>query len=460
MENFNEKNIITKSPGKSLLSGGYLILDKSKRGLVINTDTYITCESFIKYQEKADNNCLLINITSEYLNENFNYMAYVEEDEEKINEPNNKKEKIKELKITEKRGKENKWLKNCILSSLFIYLNQKENSFKKIFNKNKQLEINILIKSDYRFYSFSKDIASKNIKTGLGSSSALISSLTTNMILIYELLFKNKEYKNNILVKNIDEQNIKAIILGSCLLSNNLSQNKIGSCFDIISSLFGSQIFIQTQKNLFLNAPFYFNIENKNIINDIISYLKDDYIPNILFLNKDIHFLKNNICFISIEIGSDTRIFVKKVLEYANNKKIKNLFDDELFSKLNDINEQIINLFINNINNNELLKDLCKKYRNILRLISEESKVEIEPKILTPLLDKLIDNKKIIFSICPGAGGYDSIIILGNDGIDKEELNVEIKQIINEFNINNKNINIKANLLDVNSSQNFGTILN
>ena len=449
MENFNEKNIITKSPGKSLLSGGYLILDKSKRGLVINTDTHISCESFIKYQEKTDNICLLINITSEYLNENFNYMAYLEEEE-----------KIKELKITEKRGKENKWLKNCILSSLFIYLNQKENSFKKVFNKNKQLEINIIIKSDYRFYSFSKDNTSKNIKTGLGSSSALISSLTTNMILIYELIFKNKEYKSGVLVKNIDEQNIKAIILGSCLLSNNLSQNKIGSCFDIISSLFGSQIFIQTQKNLFLNAPFYFNIENKNIINDIISYLKDDYIPNILFLNKDIHFLKNNICFISIEIGSDTRIFVKKVLEYAKNKKRINLFDDELFSKLNDINEQIINLFINNINNNELLKDLCKQYRNILRLISEESNVEIEPKILTPLLDKLIDNKNIIFSICPGAGGYDSIIILGNDGIYKEELNDEIKQIINEFNINNKNTNIKANLLDVNLSKNFGTILN
>ena len=41
------KKIIAKSPGKSLLSGGYLILDKSKRGLVINIDTYISCESFI-----------------------------------------------------------------------------------------------------------------------------------------------------------------------------------------------------------------------------------------------------------------------------------------------------------------------------------------------------------------------------------------------------------------------------
>jgi phosphomevalonate kinase len=158
-------------------------------------------------------------------------------------------------------------------------------------------------------------------------------------------------------------------------------------------------------------------------------------------------------------MGSDTRIFVKKVLEYANIKKINKLYDDELFSNLNDINEQIINIFINNLNNKILLKELCKKYRNILRLISKESKVDIEPEILTPLLNSLIFNEKIIYSICPGAGGYDSIIIIGTDNINKEELNQEIKKIINEFNDINKDKLIKANLLDVNISKNFGTII-
>ena len=54
MEKNEDNKIIIKSPGKSLLSGGYLILDKSKRGLVINIDAYITCDSFylIKSKEK------------------------------------------------------------------------------------------------------------------------------------------------------------------------------------------------------------------------------------------------------------------------------------------------------------------------------------------------------------------------------------------------------------------------
>lgn len=452
-----KSKIITKSPGKSLLSGGYLILDKSKRGLVINIDAYIICESFIIYQEKNNNNNLILNITSEYLNETFTYIACVEQ----VNNENNNKEDLKELKIIEKNNRNNKWIQNCIISSLFFYLTQKEKSINILFNGERQIKINITIKSDYRFYSFSKEYTSKNIKTGLGSSSALISSLTTNMILIYDYLYQNKKIKEKIDIRDIEDKTMQAIILGSCLLSNNLSQNKIGSCFDVISSLFGSQIFIQTKKNIFLNSPFYLNNDNKKNINDIIIYLKDEYIPNIKFLKKDNIFLKNNISFISIEMGSDTRIFVKKVLEYANRKKKKQLYDDQLFSELNNINEQIINVFINNINNDKLLIDLCKKYRNNLRLISTESNVDIEPRQLTPLLDKLISNKNIIYSICPGAGGYDSIISIGNGNTKKDELINDIQQIINEFNIINKNkgINIKANLLDVNIAKDFGTIL-
>ena len=454
MENLQKIKINTKSPGKTLLSGGYLILNKSKRGLVINTDTYISCESFIESKiNKSQDNYLLYNITSEYLNETFNYKIYI---------ANDLNSNLRELKIIEANNKNNKWIQNCIISSLFFYLSKFDNmSSNLIFNQKNQIEINTVIKSDFRFYSYSKDSNSKSIKTGLGSSSALITSLTTNMILVYDYISKNEKLKENICVKDIGDKNIQAIILGSCLLSNNLSQNKIGSCFDIISCLFGSQVFIQSQKNIFISSPYYFNSENKKQISDMVVYLKEEYIPKILFLSKDNHFLKNNFSFISIEMGSDTRIFVKKVLEYANSKKKEQLYDDELFSELNNINEQIINLFINDVNNNELLKELCKKYRGVIRKISKESNVDIEPEILIPLLDKLINNPKIIYSICPGAGGYDSIVLMGNDCINKDELTMEVIKIINEFNEENKNkkIDIKASILEVNISKDLGTLL-
>ena len=78
---------------------------------------------------------------------------------------------------------------------MLFYLTQNENSIDTLFNKNKEIEINVLIKSDYRFFSYSKENLSKNIKTGLGSSSALISSLTSNLILLYKYLSTNKKKK-------------------------------------------------------------------------------------------------------------------------------------------------------------------------------------------------------------------------------------------------------------------------
>ena len=452
MDEKHKNSIIIKSPGKSLLSGGYLILDKSKRGLVINIDTYISCESYYLIKGKSnenEKNSLLFNIYSEYLNQNFNYIVSMD-----FNNDN-------ELKIFEKNDKDNKWIKNCIISSLLIYLS-KNNNFIDLFNSNNKIEINITIKSDYRFYSYSPDNISQKIKTGLGSSSAFINSLTSNLILTYDKILNKKIYPKNIVIKNLVDNNYKAIILGSCLLSNNLSQNKIGSCFDIISSLFGSQIFIQTQQNIFLNSPFYLNEENKSKINNFIEYLKSEYIRNILFLNENNKYLKNKIYFVSIEIGSDTRIFVKKVLEYANNKKKDKLFDDDLFSQLNALNEKIINLFLNNSNiDNSLIKELCIKYRIILRKISEESKVDIEPGILTPLLDNLIKLDDIIYAICPGAGGYDSIIIMAKDKINESQLFKNINDIIDDFNKKNNDnkLNIKANIIDVNISKIPGTII-
>ena len=108
-----------------------------------------------------------------------------------------------------------------------------------------------------------------------------------------------------------------------------------------------------------------------------------------------------------------------------------------------------------------LLKENCIKYRSILRKISEESKVDIEPNILTPLLDDLINLNDIIYAICPGAGGYDSIIIMAKENTNISDLIKKINDLIEKFNRENKDkkLDIKANLLDVNISKNPGTII-
>ena len=39
--------VITNSPGKCLISGGYLILNKNKKGIILNVNSYIITKSKI-----------------------------------------------------------------------------------------------------------------------------------------------------------------------------------------------------------------------------------------------------------------------------------------------------------------------------------------------------------------------------------------------------------------------------
>ena len=424
--------IVTKSPGKCLICGGYLILNKNKKGVVINIDTYMESKCEIENYEYRENEEFLIKIYSDYEKKEYNYNIIFNENS---------------LNIIEEKKNENKWIKNSIITCIFIYsiiFENLENNFKELKKKSKC--ISIIINSDYRFYSYNKEKfennSCKSIKTGLGSSSALICSINSslmNLFYIYNLKKNNLIIPQFSNINSIQDKKLKSSILVSSILSNNLSQNKIGSCFDIISSLTGNQIFQQMPYNLFIDN-FQFNEKNINNIKSFVYEIENNYINKIEYLN-DLKDKNLNISLISIESGSDTRIFVKNVLDYAKKNMTNELFDDKLFSNLNTICEDIISIFQNKKDFN-LLKENCIKYRKILQEISKESKVDIEPDLLTKLLDELISMENIIYSICPGAGGYDSIVVIG------KELNENFNNIIKCINnFNNNHSNIKAYII-------------
>ena len=418
--------VITNSPGKCLISGGYLILNKNKKGIVLNVNSYIITKS--KIIDDNNNNELNINVNSIYFKQEFNYKILFENNQIKINNIFNDNEE-----------NNNKWIYYSILISIYIYYLY-DNKILEYFFKNKK-SISLIIESDYKFYSYDKNNNNLNIKTGLGSSSALISSICSNLI----ILFNNIYNKNNINNNNINnlENNIKSLILISSIYSNNFIQNKIGSNFDIISCLTGNQIFQQIKININFDN-FLINESNINHLNYLLKYFNNDYkISYLKNLNKIFNF-----CLISIENGSNTRKFVKKILEYANLNKKKDLFDDNLFSNLDKINNEIIKCFEEN--NFINLKLLCLEYRKILQKISLESNVEIEPEIFNILLDNLLKFKEISYAICPGAGGYDSIVVMGenNNNNNYEDFIKIVKINIEEF--NNNNNNLKCHLIECN----------
>lgn len=133
-------------------------------------------------------------------------------------------------------------------------------------------------------------------------------------------------------------------------------------------------------------------------INDFLEF----HLNNIKYIDFPLNF---KACLISIECGSDTRLLVSKVLQWAEANKHKLIFDTEIFQTINKLNEKLIEIFeFNKELNYELIsqvKNLNKELRKNLKLLSNYTEVEIQPEILTKLMDSL-EEKGIIFSVCPG----------------------------------------------------------
>ena len=72
MKNINIE-VISKSPGKCLICGGYLILNKNKKGVVINSDTYIETKGKIENYIYKENEYFFIKIFSDYEKKEYKY---------------------------------------------------------------------------------------------------------------------------------------------------------------------------------------------------------------------------------------------------------------------------------------------------------------------------------------------------------------------------------------------------
>ena len=92
---------------------------------------------------------------------------------------------------------------------------------------------------------------------------------------------------------------------------------------------------------------------------------------------------------IDVGSGSDTRVMVKQVIEWSTNEAKKEnpdgkAYDDELFKmlkgKYTELQSYLVNEPLEGLGViNQRVRDLCLDIRNIIREISENSEVPIEP---------------------------------------------------------------------------------
>lgn len=425
------------SPGKILLCGGYLILDPNYKGLSISVNSYFVsssvsftdtnkedfCFDYTKYKNSA---CLPFNIkvNSENLNKSF------EIDNCLIIEYDSKKEiykfKIKDVNL--KGSMDNEFIYFTVISNLFYFIIENYALFDYESYKNNQLcyHIQVNLNGDSSFYCGNSLF--NNFKSGLGSSSALITSLSSTIYCSLCELF-NIYYDFNLLLPKI------AVL---SLISNRVASKKVGSGFDIMTCLLGSNVFCQFEEYIYSHdlinqvEKSQFDIDFNQIkvsaenLKKTLSIFSDYFLKlDRIFVNKNSNIKVFLLC--NNQSGSNSRILSKKVVEYVNSNG--GFMKNELISEINQMNLKIISLFKEvlskeNIPNDyfEDLKECCIKLRSYIRQLSVLSEVNIEPVEFKSILDEFITIDNCFYCIIPGAGGYDGFCLIGKSNVNEEEV--------------------------------------
>lgn len=266
---------------------------------------------------------------------------------------------------------------------------------------------------DDGFMNFGCELSAAH-KTGLGSSAALVTSLTTALLAWYTGLRKDQIPQH--LVHNLAQA------------AHCAAQGKVGSGFDVAAAVFGACLYRRFTPAILeaIGEPTAsgfaerlricvddLNIEQKWDVE--ISHSAVQIPKNLLLLMCD------------VDCGSETPGMVRKVLAWRKEKPVEaDLLWNAIQEGSNDLCRSLTRLAqLDGISDQELkeLSDILLTIRSLVREMSTKSDVPIEPPVITDLLDSCTALPGVIGGVAPGAGGYDAVaLFVRNDSKIVEKL--------------------------------------
>ncbi|KAG5766991.1 hypothetical protein H9Q72_004941 [Fusarium xylarioides] len=259
-----------------------------------------------------------------------------------------------------------------------------------------------------RFAKFPVTLGDAN-KTGLGSSAALVTSLTAALLAHYlpEDFF------------NIQSDQGKRTLHNLAQAAHCAAQGKVGSGFDVATAVYGScryrRFSLETLSSIPESGAAGFADALVNLV-DGESAWDVEVLKDAVIMPKGVVL---RMC--DVDCGSKTVGMVKKVLKWrsSNPEESKKLWDE-----LQKRNEQLIATL--NAGDVENLPGKITAVREMIRQMGSASDVPIEPESQTELLDALSTVEGVYGGVVPGAGGYDALALLMKD-------DEETKQRVEEF---------------------------
>ncbi|RKK82381.1 hypothetical protein BFJ71_g15292 [Fusarium oxysporum] len=259
-----------------------------------------------------------------------------------------------------------------------------------------------------RFAKFPVTLGDAN-KTGLGSSAALVTSLTAALLAHYlpEDLF------------NIQSDRGKRTLHNLAQAAHCAAQGKVGSGFDVATAVYGSCRYRRFSPETLSSIP---EPGAAGFADALVKLVDGESAWDVEVLKDAVIMPKGVVLrMCDVDCGSKTVSMVKKVLKWrsSNPEESKKLWDE-----LQKRNEQLIATL--NAGDVENLPGKITAVREMIRQMGSASDVPIEPESQTELLDALSTVEGVYGGVVPGAGGYDALALLMKD-------DEETKQRVEEF---------------------------
>lgn len=249
-----------------------------------------------------------------------------------------------------------------------------------------------------RFASFPVALP-KAHKTGLGSSAALVTSLTAALLAHYLPL--------DAFDASTDEG--KTVLHNLAQAAHCAAQGKVGSGFDVAAAVWGSCLYRRFSPSVLAGLG---EVGSRAFASRLEALVHNE--PQVW----DVDIAKEGVnlpagvavrmC--DVDCGSQTVGMVKQVLKWRedNAESAKKLWDE-----LQKRNEGLAAVLRDGRNHD--IRAAVAGIRELVRQMGTESGVPIEPKSQTELLDALEGVEGVYGGVVPGAGGFDALALLVED---------------------------------------------
>ncbi|KAK0641479.1 phosphomevalonate kinase [Cercophora newfieldiana] len=243
-------------------------------------------------------------------------------------------------------------------------------------------------------------------KTGLGSSAALVTALTASLLTHYlpPTLFDIASPAGKTALHNLAQA------------AHCAAQGKVGSGFDVAAAVYGSSLYRRFSPSVLSALPEAgapgFAPALESVVRDEDGTIWDTEI------RKDAVSLPAGMAvrMCDVDCGSQTVGMVKSVLAWRAREKAS---AGELWDELQRRNEGLAEVLRGG--RTEEVRGAVKGVRELVRKMGVESGVPIEPESQTELLDALEGVEGVYGGVVPGAGGYDALALLVKDDRETEE---------------------------------------